>query len=272
MVRQAVAGGVTFYAMDVYGLGVCQGNTDPDCVAHSAMASSESMLSYVAALSRQNRPGGGTTVGTPSAVSNAAGGAAAAAAGAAAAQGPSSASPTAQMMELAHQDDYLKFMVSSGNRQEAIRELAERTGGFLIANTNNTDKLLAHVMEEVDTHYEIAYAPVLEREDGRFRKIEVKLTRPDLKVETRSGYYAVPAAVEGPLTAEEMVGLRALDTEPRPHAFDFLLRAYRFRGAGGAAQYAIAFEMPLSNLTAAVPDAGNKRRLHASLQIGRAHV
>src|ERR1035438_8809040 len=265
MVRQAIAGGVTFYAMDVYGLGVCQGNTDPDCVAHSAMGSSESMLSYVASLSRQNRPGGASTVGTPSEVSSAAGGAAAAAAGHADAQGPTSASPTAQMMELAHQDDYLRFMVSGSNRQEAIRELAERTGGFLIANTNNTDKLLAHVMEEVDTHYEIAYAPVLEREDGHFRKIEVKLSRADLRVETRSGYYAVPASGEGPVTPQEMVGLRALDTEPRPHAFEFLLKAYRFRGAGGAAQYSIAFEMPLSNLTAAAPDAGNKRRLHASL-------
>lgn len=266
LVRQAIAGGVTFYAMDVYGLGVCQGNTDPDCVAHSAMASSASMLPYVASLSRQNRPGGATTVGTPPAVSNSTGGAAAAAAGASAAHGPPSTSPAAQMMELAHQDDYLRFMVSSANRQEAIRELAERTGGFLIANTNNTDKLLAHVMEEVDTHYEIAYAPVLEREDGRFRKIEVKLTRPDLKVETRSGYYAVPAAGEGPVTPQEMVGLKALDTEPRPRAFEFLLKAYRFRGAGGAARYAIAFEMPLSNLTAAAPpDAGNKRRLHGSL-------
>ena len=265
MVRQAIAGGVTFYAMDVYGLGVCQGNTDPDCVAHSAMGSSESMLSYVASLSRQTRPGGASTVGTPSEVSSAAGGAAAAAAGHADAQGPTSASPTAQMMELAHQDDYLRFMVSGSNRQEAIRELAERTGGFLIANTNNTDKLLAHVMEEVDTHYEIAYAPVLEREDGHFRKIEVKLSRPDLKVETRSGYWAVPASGEGPVTPQEMVGLRALDTEPRPHAFEFLLKAYRFRGAGGAAQYSIAFEMPLSNLTAAAPDAANKRRLRASL-------
>jgi hypothetical protein len=120
-------------------------------------------------------------------------------------------------------------------------------------------------MEEVDTHYEIAYAPASEREDGRFRKIEVKLTRPDLRVETRSGYYAVPAAGEGPVTPQEMVGLRALDTEPRPRAFEFLLRAYLFRGAGGVARYAIAFEMPLSNLTAAAPNAGNKRRLHASL-------
>jgi VWFA-related protein len=264
LIHQAITGGITFYALDVYGLGVCQGDTDPDCVAHSAMAPSEAMLPYVAALS-QSQSGGSASV-TQAAVSNSTrGGAAAAAAGAASAQGPSSISPTAQMGELAHEDDYLKFMVASANRQEAIRELAERTGGFLIANTNNTDKLLAHVMEEVDTHYEIAYAPVSERDDGRFRKIEVKLTRPGLHVETRSGYYAVPETGEGPVTPEEMVGLRALDTQPRPHAFEFLLRAYRFRAASGTAQYAIAFEMPLSNLTAAAPDAGNKRRLHASL-------
>jgi len=264
LIHQATNGGVTFYAMDVYGLGVCQGDTDPDCVSHSAMASSSAMLPYVAALSQSQ--GGGSTSAVQAAVTQPTnGGAAAAAAGAASAQGPSSTSKTAQMMELAHQDDYLKFMVASANRQEAIRELAERTGGFLIANTNNTDKLLAHVMEEVDTHYEIAYAPASERDDGRFRKIEVKLTRPDLQVETRSGYYAVPETGEGPVTPEEMVGLKALDTEPRPHAFEFLLRAYRFRAAGGTAQYAIAFEMPLSYLTAAAPDAGNKRRLHASL-------
>ena len=103
------------------------------------------------------------------------------------------------MMELAHQDDYLKFAVSSANPQEALRELAERTGGFIIANTNNTDKLLAHVMEEVDTHYEIAYPPASEREDGHFRKIEVKLARPGLQVETRGGYFAVPDTGEGPV-------------------------------------------------------------------------
>lgn len=108
-------------------------------------------------------------------------------------------------------------------------------------------------MEEVDTHYEVAYAPLSEPDDGRFKKIEVKLARPGLHVETRSGYYAVPETGEGPITPEEMVGLKALDTQPRPRAFEFLLRAYRFRAAGGTAQYAIAFEMPLSNLTAAAP-------------------
>jgi VWFA-related protein len=234
LINSASKAGVTFYAMDVWGLGVCQGAGGADCLSsQSAMAPSSAMLNYTATLSRG--------------------------------QATAASAPAAQLMELAHQDDYLKFTASSANRQEALRELAERTGGFLIANTNNTDKLLAHVMEEVDTHYEIAYPPTSEREDGHFRKIEVKLARPDLHVETRSGYFAVPDTGAGPVTPEEMAGLRALDTQPRPHAFDFLSRAYRFRDAGGTAQYAIAFEMPISNLTATPMETVHKHRLHGSL-------
>lgn len=264
LIHRAVSGGVTFYAMDVYGLGVCQGDTNPDCVAHSAMAPASAMLPYVADLSASQ--GGGTSAQSQAAVAQSTrGGAAAAAAGAASAQGPANTTATAKMAEMSHEDDYLKFMVSSANRQEAIRELAERTGGFLIANTNNTGKLLAHVMEEVDTHYEIAYAPASGHEDGRFRNIEVKLARPGLRVETRSGYFAVPETGEGPLTAEEMAALKTLHRQPRPHDFDFLVHAYRFRPSGAAAQFAIAFELPLANLTAAPPDAANQRRLHASL-------
>jgi len=62
-----------------------------------------------------------------------------------------------------------------------------------------------------------------------------------------------------------MAGLRALDTQPRPHAFDFLSRAYRFRDSGGNAQYAIAFEMPISNLTATAEEKPRRHRFHACL-------
>jgi len=247
LIRAATQSGVTFYAMDVWGLGVCQDVASDSCTApQSAIAPASAMLQYTASLSRAQATAGNNDLpNTPS--------------------GPPQSSSTAQLMELAHQDDYLKFGVSSANRQEAIRELAERTGGFLIANTNNTDKLLTRVMEEVDTHYEIAYPPKLERDDGHFRKIEVKLARSGLHVETRSGYFAVPGTGERPVTPEEMAGLRALDSQPRPHAFDFLSRAYRFRDAGGTAQYAIAFEMPISNLTAAPAATAHKHRLHASI-------
>jgi VWFA-related protein len=253
LIHQATKAGVTFYAMDVWGLGVCQADTNPDCLAisgaHSASAPSVAMLNYTGSLSQQQ---GAASIQILSSQSPSA------------SHGPPPVSPTAQVMEMAHQDDYLKFGVLSANRQEALRELAERTGGFIIANTNNTDKLLAHVMEEVDTHYEIAYPPTSERDDGHFRKIEVKLARAGLRAETRSGYFAVPDTTAHPVTPAEMAGLKALDTQPRPHAFDFLSRAYRFRDAGGKAQYAIAFEMPISNLKATPAEAAHKHRLHAS--------
>ena len=245
MIRSAIGGGVTFYAADVYGLGVCQDDPNPGClVPHSAMATSRAMLGYGTSLSTQQGPTstqGGAAINPPT--------------------GPGLAYRT---MELAHQDDYVRFGVSSANTQETLRELAERTGGFLIANTNNVDHLLAHVMEEVDTHYEIAYPPKSEREDGHFRKIEVKLARPGSRVETRTGYFAVPDTGH-PLTPEEMAGLRALDTQPRPHAFDFLSRGYRFRDSDGQAQYAIAFEMPISNLTPTAEESAHAHRFHTSL-------
>src|ERR1035438_2280145 len=217
-------------------------------VRDSAMATSRAMLGYGASLSAQQGPTSQEhLMPPPGVIGN---------------LGPPTL--TTRTMEQAHQDDYVRFGVSSANTQETLRELAERTGGFLIANTNNVDLLLAHVMEEVDTHYEIAYPPKSEREDGHFRKIEVRLARTGLRVETRGGYFAVPDTGH-PLTPEEMAGLRALDTQPRPHAFDFLSRAYRFRDSGGAAQYAIAFEMPIANLTETPVEATHQHRLHASL-------
>ena len=251
LISSANKGGVTFYGLDVYGLGVCQDSSTTDCAnATTATAASVSLLQQSAGLSQGQstvgagagqltpRPGGGVNIG------------------------PSQAP---QVMESMHQSDYVQFAVSSANAQEALRELAESTGGFSIANTNNSEKLLARVMEEVDTHYEISYRPASVIEDGRFRKIEVKLTPAGLRVETRSGYFAVPDTSENPLTPADMAGLRALDSNPQPHSFDFQTKAFRFRSEDGVSQYAIAFEVPISNLTGTAEAAEKKHRYHASL-------
>jgi len=236
-IKLANQGDVTFYAVDVHGL--CQEAT----CQQSPSATSTAMLGMAAGFSQQQ-----TTSLSPAPNT----------------RGPRP-SQTAQLAEMAHEDDYVKFAVLSANPQEAMRELAERTGGFLIANTNNVEELLARVMDDVNSHYEIAYPPTSNGYDGHFRKIEVKLARAGLAVQTRDGYFAVPETGEGPVTPEEMGGLRALDRQPRPHDFDFLLRTYRYRDLGGTTQCAIAFEMPISNITA-IPEAGAKKHLlHASL-------
>jgi len=237
LITSANKSGITFYGLDVNALG----DLDP-------MAASVAMLQKSAALSRgQSSVGVGAGQSTP----RAGGGVNIGSSGA------------AQIMESMHQTDYLRFGVLSANTQEALRELAESTGGFLIANTNNIEKL-ARVMEDVDTHYEISYRPASEREDGHFRKIEVKVDRPGLRVQTRSGYFAVPDSGD-PLTPAEMAGLRALDTKPLPHAFDFQSKAFRFRSDRGSSQYAIAFQVPISSLIATPEPAEKKQRYHASL-------
>jgi hypothetical protein len=120
-------------------------------------------------------------------------------------------------------------------------------------------------MEDVDTHFELAYRPLSAGDDGRFHKIEVKVAGKDLRVQTRSGFYAVPDTGEGPLTPGDMGALEALNAKPRPHAFDFAANAYRFRPGKEGTQYSIAFEVPIANLTATADTNAKGHKIHAYL-------
>ena len=264
LISSANKGGVTFYGLDVYGLGVCQ--DQPGCPQGTTSAqggtpaiqgspvstptsASVALMQTSAGMSQsQSTVGLGRTDVYKS--------------GGSSTTGPS---PAAQAMESMHQTDYVRFAVLSANTQEALREISESTGGFVIANTNNSEALLTRVMDEVDTHFELAYRPASPGSDGHFRKIEVKLNKSDLRVQTRSGYYAVPDTGEGPLTPGDMGALAALDKTPLPFDFGFESKAIRFRSAKGTAQYAIAFELPIANLTATAESPQKKHRFHAYL-------
>ncbi len=65
--------------------------------------------------------------------------------------------------------------------------------------------------------------PLRPASDGHFRKIEVKLERVDLRVETRTGYFAVPETGEGPLVPGDFGALQALDAKTRPHRLRLLI-------------------------------------------------
>lgn len=170
------------------------------------------------------------------------------------------------MMERIRQGDYQRDAVRTSDTQSGLRELAEGTGGFLVANSNDLRKPFEQVTEDVGTHYEADYHPSSGKYDGRYRKIEVKLARADLRVESRDGYFALPDFPGStPLLPFEAAGLVALNTRPWPRAFDFRSSAYHFRPGSSSSQTAVAFELPGSGLTA-TPQPGRKsHRLHASL-------
>lgn len=167
--------------------------------------------------------------------------------------------------EKSRQGDYQRDAVRTSDTESGLRALAEGTGGFLVANTNDLRKPFQQIIEDVDSHYEADYHPSSDKWDGRFRKIEVKLARADLKVESRDGYFAIPdIAGSGTLRPFEIAGLMTLNSRPWPHAFEFRSAAFQFR-PGANSQSAVVFELPGAALTATPLPALKKHRLHASL-------
>jgi len=70
--------------------------------------------------------------------------------------------------------------------------LSENTGGFPIVNRDDYQQAIAQVFLENSSYYLLGYEPTAAN-DGRYRRLEVKVNRPGLTVRARSGYYAPDA-------------------------------------------------------------------------------
>ncbi len=164
------------------------------------------------------------------------------------------------MRQNSRQGDDTILAVRASDTQASLRALAEGTGGFLIANTNDFRKVFQQIAETLDTHYEAVYRPTSTRYDGRLRKIEVKLARNDLQVESRTGYFAMPDLNgAGAVTPAEYTGMAVLSAEHPPHSFDFHIAAYHFQKDSADARAALVFELPGAKLGSAADPA---RKIH----------
>jgi PA14 domain len=67
------------------------------------------------------------------------------------------------------------------------------------------------------------------------------------------------------LTGFELVAFEALNARPRPHAFEFRARAFRFPAGDASSQYALVFELPGASVTTTPEPAAKRSRLHVSL-------
>jgi Ca-activated chloride channel family protein len=81
---------------------------------------------------------------------------------------------------------------SSAGRQGApqLKSFAEKTGGRFIATPGGQAMrdAFASIADELGKQYTIAYRPLNQKRDGKWRTLEVKLNRDDLEVRTRKGY------------------------------------------------------------------------------------
>ncbi len=109
-------------------------------------------------------------------------------------------------------------------------------------------------------YYEVSYAPARTEYDGKFRKIEVKLARKGVTVQSRSGYFALPPG-GSTLFPYEVPLLRALTTRAKAHDFD--LRPGIAFGENG--EPTVAVEVPLDGLPFAVDPKKKTYRLGLSI-------
>ena len=129
-----------------------------------------------------------------------------------------------------------------------LQDLAQGTGGFVIANTNNFRPGVEKIAADIAGYYQLTYVPPPGPFDGRFRKIEVKVTREDVVVQARSGYFALPPGESQAVFPYEVALLGALGVEAPPHDFEVRAAALRFGAQAGGYDHKIVVEVPISAL------------------------
>jgi VWFA-related protein len=142
------------------------------------------------------------------------------------------------------------YDAGKADTQNTLERLATQTGGALIANTNDFRTPIRRVAEDVQSYYEITYDPQITKYDGSFRKVLVKTDQADLKVQSRAGYFALPAnLVKGGevLSSYEVPLLKALDETPLVKSFGFQSTAMHFR-AGDGSKCEVVVDIPVGGL------------------------
>ncbi len=133
--------------------------------------------------------------------------------------------------------------------QNNLQMLAEETGGVLIANTNDFKTPIRKVTEDMQSYYEITYDPQIQKYDGSFRKVLVKTDMANLRVQSRAGYFALPANLSqgGPMLASyEVPLLQALDSPTLKHDLAFESAAMHFR-MGNTEKCELVMDIPVGD-------------------------
>src|SRR5258708_15232930 len=75
----------------------------------------------------------------------------------------------------------------TGEVTVGVETLADETGGFIVRNTNDLSGWLNRISTESRSYYLLGYHPT--GAQGGFRKIDLKVKHPAVRVRPRRGYY-----------------------------------------------------------------------------------
>lgn len=73
-----------------------------------------------------------------------------------------------------------------------LRQFAQETGGraFFVQKAEELTSVYGQIADELSSQYSVGYASTNQQRDGKWRKVTVQVTRPNVTTRTRRGYYA----------------------------------------------------------------------------------
>jgi VWFA-related protein len=155
-------------------------------------------------------------------------------------KGPGEATTVGEMQIMDIAESSLRL-----NVQQTLSDLAEGTGGFLVANANEFGRAVDRLAADIRGYYEIQYSPAVVSFDGGFRRIEVRVARKDVVLQSRRGYFALPPSDQIVLPYE-MPLFMALSAPTPPHDFAHQAAALHFGPGAGGTETAVVVEVPLA--------------------------
>lgn len=165
-------------------------------------------------------------------------------------------------------DDPSQPPVLEAGSAPALEALAAATGGVAAAGTNDLRAPLRQAVEDAAAYFLLSYSPRNTHWDGRFRRIEIRVKRPGVQVQARSGYFALPPGMQALLFPHEIPLLRALSANPMPKDVDYRAGMFRFGPAPqGRVQCAFQIEIPIRNLSVRRNEAAGTYEMHASFLV-----
>jgi VWFA-related protein len=107
--------------------------------------------------------------------------------------------PDAELIEVRGLPNYSELLAEARQAKEMSRDLAALTGGVSLVDTNDAIAGIDRAVQDASSHYILSYEPQNPPKGTEYRRIEVKVRRPDVRVLARRGYRASIAKPPPPM-------------------------------------------------------------------------
>jgi len=85
---------------------------------------------------------------------------------------------------------YINQFESNASSQETLTTLAADTGGKAFLDSNDFGLVFQRVQKDTSAYYVLGFYSTNPAQDGAYRRLTVRVKKPDVKLEFRQGYYA----------------------------------------------------------------------------------